>query len=193
MAIEPTKDLPAPQASRRPAAVLLLVRPVGPQREPHLIFMRRSEKVRTHKGQVSFPGGSFEPEDGTLEVTALRETYEELGLPPGSLRVLGRLAAVDTVVSNFLIAPFVAVPVDPDAPVEYVSDDFEVAEILEVPLHLLLDPANRRYEEWVMQGQPRRLVFYNFQQTVIWGATAFMLTNFLNEVNNGKWPMLFEQ
>lgn len=191
MAIEPTKDLPSPQASRRPAAVLLLVRPLGPQQEPHLIFMRRSEKVRTHKGQVSFPGGSFEPEDGTLDVTALRETYEELGLPPESLRVLGPLPLVDTVVSNFLIAPFVAVPVDPAAPLEYVSDGFEVAEILEVPLHLLLDPANHRYEEWVMQGHPRQVVFYNFQQVVIWGATAFILMNFINEINSGKWPMLF--
>jgi 8-oxo-dGTP pyrophosphatase MutT (NUDIX family) len=191
MSIEPTKDLPESLASRRPAAVLLLVRPIGPRREPHLIFMRRSEKVHTHKGQISFPGGSFQPEDGTLEGTALRETFEELGIPPERMRVLGPLPPVDTVVSNFLIRPFVAVPTDPAAPLEYISDGFEVAEILEIPLKLLLDPANRRYEEWVMQGRPRQVVFFNFQQVVIWGATAFILTNFINEINSGKWPMLF--
>ena len=191
MSIEPTKDLPVPPATRRPAAVLLLVRPLGPAGEPHLVFMRRSEKVHTHKGQISFPGGSYMPEDGTLDVTALRETFEEIGVPPEKVRVLGPLPAVDTVVSNFLITPFVGVPVDPAAPIEYVSDGFEVAEILEVPLKLLLDPANHRYEEWVMQGQPRKLVFYNFQQVVIWGATAFILTNFIREIKQGKWNMLF--
>ncbi len=193
MSIEPTRSLPTPQAYRRPAAVLLLIRPLGPRQEPHLIFMRRSEKVHTHKGQICFPGGSFDPDDGTLEVTALRETFEEVGLPPKSLRVLGPLPPVDTVVSNFLITPFVAVPADPTAPLEYIPDGFEVAEILEIPLHLLLDPANRCYEEWVMQGRPRQVVFYNFQQVVIWGATAFILTNFIDEINSGKWPMLFEK
>jgi 8-oxo-dGTP pyrophosphatase MutT (NUDIX family) len=191
MAIEPTKDLPSPQFSRRPAAVLLLIRPLGPRQEPHLIFMRRSEKVHTHKGQVSFPGGSFQPEDGTLEVTALRETFEELGIPTQSLRVLGPLPPVDTVVSNFLITPFVGVPVDPAAPLEYISDGFEVAEILEIPLHILLDPANRRYEEWIIQGKPRQVVFYNFQQVVIWGATAYILSNFIEEIQKGKWSELF--
>jgi 8-oxo-dGTP pyrophosphatase MutT (NUDIX family) len=192
MSIEPTKDLPASPASRRPAAVLILVRHLGPAGEPYLVFMRRSEKVHTHKGQISFPGGGFKPEDGTLEVTALRETFEEVGIPPEKVRVLGPLPAVDTVVSNFLITPFVGVPVDPTAPIEYVSDGFEVAEILEIPLRLLLDPANHRYEEWVMQGRTRQVVFYNFQQVVIWGATAFILTNFMKEINEGKWAMLFE-
>jgi 8-oxo-dGTP pyrophosphatase MutT (NUDIX family) len=169
----------------------LLIRPLGPRQEPHLIFMRRSEKVHTHKGQVSFPGGSFQPEDGTLEVTALRETFEELGIPTESLRVLGPLPPVDTVVSNFLITPFVGVPVDPAAPLEYISDGFEVAEILEIPLHILLDPANRRYEEWIIQGKPRQVVFYNFQQVVIWGATAYILSNFIEEIQKGKWSELF--
>jgi 8-oxo-dGTP pyrophosphatase MutT (NUDIX family) len=191
MSIEPTKDLPVPPGSRRPAAVLMLVRHLGPGGEPHLVFMRRSEKVHTHKGQISFPGGGFKPEDGTLDVTALRETFEEVGIPPERIQVLGQLSAVDTVVSNFLITPFVGVPVDPTAPIEYIPDGFEVAEILEIPLRGLLDPANHRYEEWVMQGQPRRVVFYQYQQVVIWGATAFILTNFIKQINQGKWDMLF--
>ncbi len=191
MAIEPTKDLPDRQAQRRPAAVLLLVRPLGPDGEPHLVFMRRSEQVHTHKGQISFPGGGFKPEDEHLEITALRETHEELGLHPATLQVLGPLTPVDTVVSNFMVYPFVAVPTDPAAPIEYIPDGFEVAGILEIPLRHLLQPAARRYEEWVMQGQPRRVVFFNHQQTVIWGATAFILHNFIREIEAGKWNALF--
>lgn len=192
MAIEPTKDLPSRRPQGRPAAVLMLVRPLGPEAEPHLVFIRRTERVHTHKGQVSFPGGGFKPEDELLENTALRETYEELGLHPSTLGVLGPLTPVDTVVSNFLIHPFVAVPLDPAAPIEYVPDGFEVASVLEIPLRHLLQPAARRYEEWVMQGQPRRVVFFNYQQTVIWGATAFILQNFIKEIEAGKWHTLLE-
>ncbi len=168
----------------------MLVRPLGPEAVPHLVFIRRSEKVHTHKGQISFPGGGFHPSDETLERTALRETHEELGLEPASLRVLGPLPPVDTVVSNFLVHPFVAVPQMPDAPITYIPDDFEVASVLEIPLRPLIDPKARRYEEWVMGGQPRRVVFYNYGQNVIWGATAFILTNFIREIEAGKWAEL---
>ncbi len=192
MSVESTTDLSPRRPESRPAAVLLLVRPVGPQAEPHLVLIRRSQKVHTHKGQISFPGGGFHPSDGQLEVTALRETQEELGLAPASLRVLGALTPVDTVVSNFMINPFLAVPHDPQAPISYVPDDFEVASVLEVPLKELLKPSARRDEEWVMSGQPRQVVFYNYGPLVIWGATAYILSNFFKEIQAGKWASLFE-
>ncbi len=185
--------MPSRQSQGRPAAVLLVIRPLGPEQEPHLVFMRRSEQVHTHKGQISFPGGGFKPEDGLLETTALRETHEELGLHPDSLRVLGPLTPVDTIVSNFLIHPFVAVPVDPSAPIEYVPDNFEVASILEIPLRQLIQPSAKRYEEWVIGGQPRRVVFFNYQQVVIWGATAYILQNFIAEIKAGKWDQLLPE
>ena len=191
MSIELTKEAPGSQPSRRPASVLMLVRPLGPVSEPHLVFIRRSQKVHTHKGQISFPGGGFKPEDGTLEQAALRETQEELGLDPASLEVLGPLPPVDTVVSNFMVNPFVAVPRDPAAPIVYQPDDFEVAGVLEIPLLALISPSARRDEEWVMGGQPRRVVFYNYGQAVIWGATAYIMYNFIKEIKAGKWEALF--
>ncbi|HEX2916680.1 MAG TPA: CoA pyrophosphatase [Chloroflexia bacterium] len=192
MSLEPTRDRINPVAGRRPAAVLMLIRPLGEEAEPHLTFIRRSEKVRTHKGQVSFPGGSFSPEDEVLEQTALRETHEELGIEPVRLQVLGPLAPVDTVVSNFMIYPFVAVPKEPFQELVYVPDDFEVAGVLEIPLRQLIHPGSLQEEEWVMRGKPRKVFFYNYRQTVIWGATAFILRNFIAEINAGKWQILFD-
>lgn len=191
MSVEPTKDKPSEGLTGRPAGVLMLVRPLGPKGEPHLVFMRRSQKVHTHKGQISFPGGGFQAEDGTLETTALRETHEELGLHPRSLRVLRPLVPVETIVSNYLIYPFVAVPVDPAAPITYIPDSFEVADILEVPLGQLILPIARRDEEWVMRGEARQVVFYQHGQLVIWGATAYILKNFISEIQQGKWQELF--
>lgn len=176
----------------RPAAVLLFIRRMGENDEPHLVFIRRTQKVRTHKGQISFPGGSYQAtEDHSLEHTALRETYEELGIPIEAVRVLGPLGPVDTIVTNFKIYPFVGAPHDPAAPVVYVPDSFEVARVLEIPLKEIIHPRARRDEEWIMRGQPRPVVFYNYQQYVIWGATAYILRNFIAEINEGKWQELF--
>jgi 8-oxo-dGTP pyrophosphatase MutT (NUDIX family) len=178
---------PAP----RQAAVLLFIRPLGANHEPHLIFIRRTEKVYNHKGQISFPGGGYQPEDGKMEQTALRETHEELGIVPSSVRVLGALTPVDTIVTNYRVHPFVGVPHDVSAPVVYVPDSFEVAHVIEMPLRELIHPRARRDEEWVLRGQPRPVVFYNYAQYVIWGATAYILRNFIAEINDGKWSELF--
>jgi 8-oxo-dGTP pyrophosphatase MutT (NUDIX family) len=191
MSVEPTKDTPLRSAQPRQAAVLLMVKSRGPQGEPYLVYIRRTEQVHTHKGQVSFPGGGFQLEDEKLENTALRETHEELGIHPSQLQLIGSLAPVDTVVSNFLIHPFIAIPRDPTENLIYIPDSFEVAAVLAIPLRHLIDPRTRRYEEWVMQGHPRQVVFFNYQQTIIWGATAFITHNFVNEIQAGKWNKLF--
>jgi 8-oxo-dGTP pyrophosphatase MutT (NUDIX family) len=193
MSVEETLDPPLPPdmpPGRRPAAVLLLIRPI--EDEPHLLFMRRSEKVHTHKGQISFPGGGFKPSDGTLVNTALRETEEEIGVPPSRVKVLGPLPPTDTVVSNFVIYPFVGLLHDPLEPLEFTTDDFEVAELLHLPLRVLLDPKNIREETWVMRGRPQVVNFYNYKQIVIWGATARILDNFISEIRTGKWDALFK-
>jgi len=191
MSVEETLEpmLPPERARRKPAAVLLLIHPIAG--EPHLLFMRRSEKVHTHKGQISFPGGGFKPSDGTLEQTALRETEEEIGLAISRMKVLGALPATDTVVSNFLVYPFVAVLHEPDETLEFVPDDFEVAELLQLPLSALLDPRNVREETWVMRGRPQAVNFYSYKNLVIWGATARIMDNFLAEIKAGKWAALF--
>lgn len=192
MSVEETLDPPPPpdKPNRRPAAVLLLVHHIDG--EPHLLFMRRSERVHTHKGQISFPGGGFKPEDGSLENAAVREAEEEIGLPISRIKVLGGLPPTDTVVSNFIVYPFVGVINDPELPLDFVLDGFEVAELLQLPLRALLDPKNVREEIWVMRGQPQAVNFYNYKNLVIWGATARILDNFLDEIRAGKWDILFQ-
>lgn len=170
---------------RRIAAVLALIRLV--ENEPHLIFMRRTEKVYTHKGQISFPGGGFKPEDGSLENTARRETAEELGILPDAYRILGPLPPIDTVVSNFMIHPFLGL-VHSIEPLQYVPDDFEVAEVLEIPLRPLMQPQALQTEQWMVEGRTRPVRFYNYGSTVIWGATAHILQEFFVQLDKGQWP-----
>lgn len=175
---------------RRVAAVLMLVRLIDTV--PHLLFIRRSQRVSRHKGQISFPGGSMDATDSSLEQAALREAYEEMGIDPATILVIGSLPAIDTIASNFLIHPFVAIPKDPTAPVIFTPDNFEVGEILEIPLAAILDRATCRVEEWVMRGNPFPASFYTYRNNVIWGATARILDNFIEEVRGGSWPELFE-
>jgi 8-oxo-dGTP pyrophosphatase MutT (NUDIX family) len=130
--------------------------------EPHLLFTKRSFEVATHKGQVSFPGGMIEPDDASLEATALRETYEEVGIPPQEVRVLGALDEMATNTSSFVISPFVGTV--PEG-VARLTSDREVARILEVPLDFLLRSAGRDSYAW--------------DGAVIWGATARILNGFL--------------
>lgn len=181
---------PLNNSDRRIAAVLMLVRLID--ETPHMLFMRRSQKVSRHKGQISFPGGSFDLTDHSLEFTALREAHEEMGIPPDSLRVLGNLPATDTVASNFLVHPYIAVPHDPNAPISYQTDSYEVDAIIEIPLPVLIHPATRRVENWVMRGTSFTASFYTYRNHVIWGATARILDDFIGEVAIGKWQTLFD-
>ncbi len=188
----PVSELVAPgQNRRRDAATLLLVCEIEND-GPSILFMRRSQRVRNHKGQISFPGGSLDPEDESLEATALREAWEELGIEPGSLRVLGVLPPTDTVVSNFTVYTYVAVPKDKYAPINFRWDGFEVADVFYIPLKALLEPDALRLETWRLGGLKRPMVFYQYQNFVIWGATAYILHNFLNELRAGKCGELLE-
>ena len=96
-------------ASRVLSAVLLPV--YQKQGQYHILFTQRTDNVRDHKGQISFPGGAYEEEDGTLINTALREASEEIGLSPGDVEVLGELDDMATIGSGYIISPFVgAIP-----------------------------------------------------------------------------------
>ena len=143
--------------------------------EPHVLVTRRPETLRTHAGQISFPGGSRDPEDDTPLHTALRETHEELGVPPERVRVLGMLDEVPTL-TGYRIVPFVgAIP--PDARYQPSAD--EIAEVIEVPLWHLMDPKRRRIEKRTALGREFDVYFYDYGEHVIWGATAHILTNLL--------------
>jgi 8-oxo-dGTP pyrophosphatase MutT (NUDIX family) len=110
-----------------------------------------------------------------LEWTALRETHEELGVDPRSVKVLGGLTPLYIFHSDYCITPYVAArPARP----AFVPDPVEVAEVLEVPLLTLLDPAIRREEEWVLHETITRVPFYQMGEHKVWGATAMVLSEF---------------
>ena len=158
---------------RRSAVLLLLFRD---GQEDYIVFTRRTDNVASHKGQISLPGGAVEPFDESLLHTALRETEEELGITRNQITVVGDLEPVYTVVSNFIIKPFVArLASRPD----YRPDPIEVAEVIEVPVSALRDPTIYWQEERLGPDGPKAVHFFRYNQHLIWGATARILTLFL--------------
>ncbi len=160
----------------RAAAVLI---PIVAGDRPHVLFTVRTETLSSHKGQISFPGGSIDETDGSPQVAALRETQEEIGLDPASVEVLGELDTFPTFVSGYIVTPFVgwlsSVP-------ELKPNPDEVAEVLEVPIDELIDAIRFEpgfahedltypTEAWVWNGY------------VIWGVTARIVRLFLTRVS----------
>jgi len=158
-----------------PAAVLLPL--FYEDGEYHLLFTRRTEKVSTHKGQISFPGGAFEEEDITLLNTALRECAEEIDLSPDDVEIIGELDDIPTVASSYNISPFVGVI---PCPYDFRPDPLEVAALIEVPISVLLAPGcwSREPETW--RGQLITTYYYRYQDEIIWGASARILRRFLD-------------
>jgi len=147
------------------------------QGEYHILFTKRTDTVRDHKGQISFPGGANEMEDVTLLDTALRECKEEIGLDAGAAEVLGELDNTPTIGTNYLITPFVAaIP----WPYKFKIDPREVAEIIEVPISALLNKDSLRHETDTVDGKLIITYFYNYKGKIIWGATARILAQFLD-------------
>lgn len=146
---------------------------------PHALFTKRPVTLRTHAGQISFPGGSRDATDPTPLHTALREAEEELGIPQDAVKVLGLLDEIPTI-TEFRIAPFVGViPGD----LAYRPNPDEIAEIIEVPLPHLLSGATFRVEQYEVRGRLRDVYFYDYQGHTIWGATARILRDLLQIVN----------
>jgi 8-oxo-dGTP pyrophosphatase MutT (NUDIX family) len=156
----------------RQGGVLILLYPRADQL--HFVLTRRTQTVRSHKGQISLPGGAREDGESLVQ-TALRETCEELGVPPDGIEVMGQLSVLYTPPSHYCIHPFVAHR--PTAPT-FTPDPVEVAEVLEVPLARLLDPSIRQVEYWQDPNfeSPRRVPFFYIQGQVVWGATAMILS-----------------
>lgn len=146
--------------------------------EAHLLFTKRTETVEHHKGQISFPGGMLDPDDRDLKETALRETWEEMGIKQEDLHVLGQ---TDRFLTNthFLVTPFVAYF---SYPYKYKINPDEIDTVLEVPLSHLLNPHVFREEKWKRDGIVWDLHFYDYQDESIWGVTGFLLSNFLSIV-----------
>ena len=158
------------------AAVLLPLYDAGG--EPHVLFTVRSELVEHHKGQISFPGGAFDATDADLRHTAVRETFEEIGVAIDHVEIIGQLDEMITI-SNFLVRPFVGRITEP-GPYPFAHSEIEVAEILEVPLSHLREDANVVIEPRLYQGREILAYSYTFRNHLIWGATARILKQFLD-------------
>ncbi|MCC6472810.1 MAG: CoA pyrophosphatase [Burkholderiales bacterium] len=155
----------------RPAAVLVPLIERGP--ELTVLFTRRTDHLHHHAGQISFPGGRAEPADATALVTALRETEEEIGLAQGRIEVLGCLQDYRTV-TGYRVTPVVGLV---RAPFDLQPDDFEVAEIFEVPLPFLMDPGNHMRKSGNLNGMKREYYSLVYGRYDIWGATAGIVVN----------------
>jgi 8-oxo-dGTP pyrophosphatase MutT (NUDIX family) len=160
-----------------PAAVLL---PIIVRQEPAVLFTERSPNLARHAGQVSFPGGRVHEDDVSLVQTALRETQEETGIDPAFVTVAGFLDAYETG-TGFAILPVVGLLSEGFA---LAPDASEVADVFEVPLAFLLDPANRQKNQTEWMGRMRTFYSFRYNGHYIWGATAAMLVNFGERLAN---------
>jgi 8-oxo-dGTP pyrophosphatase MutT (NUDIX family) len=158
----------------RPAAVLFLLYPR--LAEVYTCFTRRTAHLASHQGQISLPGGAHEPGDPNLVATALRETHEELGIPPEAVEVVAELEPEYVAVSGYLVTPVVGRLAHPPV---FRPDPREVEAVIEVPLAHLLDPAIRREED--RGTYLRRSPVYQYGPHEIWGATARILSRVLAE------------
>jgi 8-oxo-dGTP pyrophosphatase MutT (NUDIX family) len=142
--------------------------------EWHLLFTRRTDKVESHKGQVSFPGGACDEGETTPEETALREANEEVGIDPQKVRVLGHITNMITITS-FRVTPVVGIIEWPT--VLQLGKD-EVERVFTIPLNWLAEKTNRW--EFTMPGRNRSLIVYHpYDGELLWGATARMTVDFL--------------
>jgi len=160
----------------REAAVLM---PIFERRGvPHFLLTKRTDEVETHKGQISFPGGMREAGEN-LEQTALRETFEEVGIGRDKISILGRFHDYLSI-TDYRVSPYAA----------YLSTPFvtkpqttEVAEILEVPFSVFADPSRMRVEQGRRRGKTVAVYFYSFGPHEIWGLTALIIKDFIEVLN----------
>ena len=152
-----------------PAAVLIAV---TDRTEPGLLLTVRREHLRTHAGQIAFPGGRVDCGEGAV-AAAVREAQEELGLDPAEVEIIGELEDYRTI-TGYVVTPVLGV-IPPD--LRLAPHEHEVADWFEAPLNYLVDPANRQLETAVFAGRERRYWLIEWRNKRIWGATAAMLVN----------------
>lgn len=160
--------MPAAETSESAAAVMILL--VKDNEDWKIVYTRRTTGVRTHQGEVSFPGGSYEKSDDTMVQTALRETYEEIGVRPECIRILGGLDPIRTI-SNFMVYPFVGIM---ECVPEFVINSDEVERLFMLPLEWLSNPENFYEQDHLVENRfVRKVIHYrNYEGEHLWGLTA---------------------
>jgi len=148
-----------------------------------LLIKRKTVHGDRHSGQIGFPGGKFEPEDGTLIQTALRETEEEVGIARREINVLGPLTDLYIPVSNFVVHPYVGVL---DRQPAYRLQESEVSKVVEKPIRHFLDPTARKITD-IRVGEGlslKNVPYFDLEGEVLWGATAMILSEFLEIIKS---------
>ncbi|MCX8175830.1 MAG: CoA pyrophosphatase [Candidatus Bathyarchaeota archaeon] len=154
------------------AAVLILL--YMKSYEYYVVLTKRTEAVESHRGQISLPGGRFADDDKTLEYTALRECFEEVGVNPADIRILGMLDDDKTLTSNYVVTPVVGfIPYTP----KFKKNSLEVEEVLELPVSIL-KPENFQLEVYNYMGEEHLTYTLKHGENIIWGLTGRILKNF---------------
>jgi 8-oxo-dGTP pyrophosphatase MutT (NUDIX family) len=174
--IRDERYLDSSKTDYRAAAVLIAItdRP-----DPGVILTLRPSWLRSHAGQVAFPGGKIDTDDIDAVAAALREAEEEIALPPRHVNILGEADPYYSG-SGYRIAPVIGV-IPPDLRLE--ANPEEVEEVFEVPLDFLLDPANAHMRTAIWQGQERQYYDMDWQGRRIWGVTAGIIANLARRIN----------
>jgi 8-oxo-dGTP pyrophosphatase MutT (NUDIX family) len=148
----------------------------------HLLFTKRSEEVKYHKGEISFPGGMVDEEDKELINTALREADEEIGLKERDVQIIGVLDDIVTI-TEFIVTPIVGLF---PYPYPFKVSEVEIAELIEVPLASLLEEDCFSEREIFRGGQKEVVYAYQYGKHIIWGATARILNQFLDLITSSR-------
>lgn len=184
------ENSPAPKpspAERLAARASAVVAPIyaGDDGLATVVLTRRSWALRSHTGEVSFPGGAHDPDDPDLWATACREAHEEIGLDPATIRPIGELHHLATVTSRSFIVPYVGLLDDPPV---LDANPHEVDAILHVSLAELLHDDVYRQERWGIGGVARSIHFFELYGDTVWGATGAMLVDLLSRVTRTGEP-----
>ena len=161
------------------AAVLIIL--FYKRNDIYVLLTERTNNVKTHKGQISFPGGLYEKTDKLMVNTALRETYEEIGITSNNFEILGKLDNVKTIEENFLITPYVSYA-------EHLTNislnKQEVKKIIEIPLYYFSQIKNIKKKSIKINGDKQLFECYLYDDNCIWGLTAYLLKSLSNIIYN---------
>ena len=148
----------------------------------HLLFTKRSDQVKYHKGEISFPGGVVDEEDLELISTAIREAHEEIGLRECDIQIVGVLDDIVTI-TEFIVTPIIGLF---PYPYPFKVSEMEISELIEVPLSSLLDEDCFSEREIFRGGQKEIVYAYQYGKHTIWGATARILKQFLDLITSSE-------